>query len=395
MSAPKPYILIRGFGLQTPLGASAWGTFSALLAGRVLADRAASLPADVAAVDLVRAVGQVSAASRTGTDPSVSLAEAAGREAMLMAGGTGGHTGAFLGASKGAMHALTDAMRTLWPLKASHLAPPPVTDAVAAVALGPHGYLTHHLRRRLGLGWMRSHVAACASSLTALHYARLAMLNEGLTRAIVLTSEAALLPTFIHSYQRLGVLPPLHRDGYRAAPLDESRSGFMLTDCGAAMILETSYEPPLPGDFELLDSAIACDTHDVIRPSPNLDALHHVAGRLLSQTTVDVIHPHATGTVEHDPGELAVYDSLPGGVEPEMYACKGALGHALGAAGLAALVVACLCAKTDRLPPMPWLRRPLRRTRCGDRRTAGPLRTHAVFAAGFGGHAAGAVIRKA
>lgn len=381
--------------MQTPLGASAWATFSALLAGRVLADRAASLPADVAAVDLVRAVGQVSTASRTGADPAVSLAEAAGREAMLMAGATEVATGGFLGASKGAMHALTDAMRGLWPIKSSNMAPPRIADATSAVAMGPHGYLAHHLRRRLGLAWVRSHVAACASSLTALHCARLAMLNEGLTRAIVLTSEAALLPMFIHSYQRLGVLPPLHRDGYRAAPLDGSRCGFMLTDCGAAVILEASHDPPLPGDFELLDSAIACDAHDVIRPSPNLDALRHVADRLLGQTPVDVIHPHATGTVEHDPGELAVYESLPGGLDPAMYACKGALGHALGAAGLAALVIACLCAKTDRLPPMPWLQRPLPRASGGGGGASGPLRTHAVFAAGFGGHAAGAVIRKA
>ena len=49
-------------GLVTPLGLSAWETFAALLAGRTIADRAAELPADISALDLVRATGGVSVA---------------------------------------------------------------------------------------------------------------------------------------------------------------------------------------------------------------------------------------------------------------------------------------------------------------------------------------------
>jgi len=107
-----------------------------------------------------------------------------------------------------------------------------------------------------------------------------------------------------------------------------------------------------------------------------------------------LIHPHAPGTPEHDAAELAAYTPhLSAKDGCGYYACKGALGHGLGAAGLTALVVACLCLQTGRRPPMPWLTRPLP----GVKGPAQPCRrngTQAVFAAGFGGHVAGAVIRR-
>ena len=107
---------------------------------------------------------------------------------------------------------------------------------------------------------------------------------------------------------------------------------------------------------------------------------------------VDYVNAHATGTQEHDEVEMRVYvEALGCGphkrVTPYVYANKGALGHGLGAAGLVSLVLACLCAKSRSVPPMPWLTDPIG--------TPFPLTpeasnlkassTHAVFAAGFGG----------
>ena len=82
---------------------------------------------------------------------------------------------------------------------------------------------------------------------------------------------------------------------------------------------------------------------------------------------------------------------------PDVYACKGAIGHGLGVSGLAALVLACLCARAGRRPPMPWLTEPIDSPLAPSRdarfaRNANASSTQAVFAAGFGGHVAGAVI---
>lgn len=413
---PRFRVLVAGFGLLSPLGGSAWQTFTSLLKGKTLADRTRQMPDDINLIDLVRATGGVINAQHTATDPSIDLAERAAREAAMMAGIDPAGLTTFMGASKGAVHALSAAFASRLPKEnRSALCPTLPSDADLAVALGPHGYLSHHLRQRLHLGIIHQHVAACASSLTALHYARQSLLHipsSSDTRyptvdtrptdyALVLTSEASLLPQFIHSYRRLGVLAPQTPDAYNERPMDRTRHGFVLCEAGAAILLKRVPidREPMPGETELLDTATAAEAFDIIRPSPTMPALRRIAEQLFTGRDIDVIHPHAPGTPDHDPAELGVYaDVLKhlGRTEsPNLYACKGALGHGLGAAGLSALVLACLCAKTRQRPPMPWLHEPID-SPLSLTPQASPLKassTHAVFAAGFAGHTAGAVIK--
>ena len=262
-------------------------------------------------------------------------------------------------------------------------------------------------------------VAACASSLTALHQARVALLHpkprtDQTNTALVLTSEAALLPAFVASYRRLGVLAPMTLDGYRAKPLAESRRGFVLAEVGAAVLLKrlAPGETPRPGQIELVDTAIATEAGELIRPSTSMEALGHVAARIIAGRPIAALHPHATGTVDHDPRELAVLGDVlrqrpdplhEEAAPPAVYANKGALGHTLGSAGLVSLVLACLSARTNKLPPMPWLQAPDTPLRGAPlplsstpvlSNTASAGRGHAVFAAGFGGHVAGALVTR-
>lgn len=405
---PRFRVLIAGFGLISPLGGSAWQTFNALLKGKTLADRTRQMPDDINVIDLVRATGGVISAQHTAADPSIDLAERAAREAAMMAGvDPAGLTG-FIGTSKGAVNALSAAFASRQPKEyRSALCPAPPRDADLAVALGPHGYLSHHLRQRLRLGVIHHHVAACASSLTVLHHARQSLLNAPSSsdtrpdHALVLTSEASLLPQFIHSYRRLGVLALQTPDAYNERPMDRTRQGFVLCEAGAAVLLKRVpiEQQPLPGETELLDTATACEAFDIIRPSPTMPALRRIAEQLFADRAIDVIHPHAPGTPDHDPAELSVYADVVKNAgqagPPNVYACKGALGHGLGAAGLTALVLACLCAKTRQRPPMPWLHEPID-SPLNLNLQASPLTassTHAVFAAGFAGHTAGAVLK--
>lgn len=417
---PRFHVLIAGFGLVTPLGGSAWQTFTALLNGRTLAERARQLPSDINATDLVRATGAVISAQHSATDPTVDLAERAVREAAMIAGIKTDGLDCYVGVSKGAVHALSAAFEARQP-KAyrSALTPSPPTDADIAVALGPHGYLNHHLRKRLGLGLVHHYVAACASSLTALHHAHNELLHRPVASSdaryptpdarqndyvVVTTSEASLLPLFIHSYRRLGVLAPQSPEGYSERPMDHARQGFVLSECGAAILLKrvpigTPEAEPMPGETELLDTATAAEAYDLIRPSDTMPALRQIADRLFANRTIDMIHPHAPGTLDHDPAELNVYAEAirqsGQSVPPDLYACKGAIGHGLGAAGLTALVLACLCAKTRQRPPMPWLTSPIdsRLPLTPQASSLTASTTHAVFAAGFAGHTAGAVIK--
>ncbi len=399
-------VVVQAVGLVSPLGLGAWQTFSVLLGGETIADRAATLGPDTDPIDLVRAVGGVAVAQHSATDPAVDLAEWAAREAMTAAGIDPAGLDAVVGASKGAVVAATAAIarraspgdhRRLMRCSATPTVP---ADADLAIVLGPHGYLNHHLRKRLGLRSVRSVVAACASSLTALHQARLMLLHPTddrmPRRVLVISCEAALLPAFLHSYARLGVLPPLRPEAYCGRPLDRARGGFMPCEIGAAVVLE-AVSAPEPGQIELVDTAIATEAYDLIRTPPRMNALARVVEQISVNHWIDLLHPHATGTVDYDPIELAAYErafAKVGRFPTAVYAVKGALGHGLGAAGLVSLVIAYLCAKTNRRPPMPWLESPidtpLPLTPPGLRLK--PNSTHAVFAAGFAGHVAGAVL---
>ncbi len=398
-------IVIAGWGLITPLGRSAWETFASLLAGKTLADRAAQLPKTIDPVGLVRSLGSVATAVHAAADPVVELAECAAREALFMADAQPHETDCITGMSKGAMHTLIAAtQRYIYSHQQASRPPTPQptlpADADLAVTLGPHGYASQQLANRLGRTPLYNVVAACASSLTALHNARQWLLTNTAdprpSRVLVITAEAALLPLFIHSYKRLGVLPPLRPSAYKGRPLDRHREGFMLAEMGAAVVLERTAHPK-PGQIELLDTAVANEPYDMIRPAPVMDSLSHIAAKLLAGRDIDLLHPHATGTPDHDPAELTTLARCLA-CRPDVYACKGAVGHGLGAAGLVALVLACLCAKSNQRPPMPWLVEPLPPDQAALPIKATPppqpINTQAVFAAGFGGHVAGAVIGK-
>ena len=409
-SPARRRVVIRGVGLVTPLGHGAWSTFAALLRGRRITDRIDQLEPGTDPLPLSQAVGGVSIARHTRIDPAVELAERAAREAAAEASTDLAGLPTWLGTSKGALHGLASAATRLHGPKPFAFPQPSLEN----LALGPHAYLDRHLAQRTGVDVPRHTVAACASSLTALHQARLALLHApdrpataGLNRALVVTAEAALLPALVHSYQRLGVLAPLTLDGYRGQPLSADRHGFVLAEVGAAVLLE-AVEPgrPLPpGSISLLDTAIATEAEDLIRPSDKMQALQYVADRLLAPRRIGVLHPHAPGTAQHDPRELEVLARalrLRGHTPPAVYAHKGALGHTLGSAGLVSLVLACLTARTQKLPPMPWLddhqagSMPDAALPVSARPTIDPQlkqEAHAIFAAGFGGHVAGAVIQ--
>ncbi len=481
-------IIITGFGLVTPLGLGAWATFAALLAGRTISDRAAALPPDIAAIDLARAIGCVAAAQHAADDPAVELAEHAAREAGVGCRGSGvgnplrpplppgegwgegrkelsrqaadGSSSSnaswgegrkemsrpdsepapplpcFLGTSKGAFRRFDEAA-ALFALRGhdaiSHRSAKALCEVIA---LGPGEYLSQRLEKRLNIRVAHHAVAACASSLVALHRARLALLNRQVEgdRALVLTADAALTPSLIHAYRKLGVLAPLSPTDYACRPLDQQRQGFVLAEAGAAVMLQRIDDPgsPLPrGSVELIDTGEACDAYDLIRPCRDMPAVNHLAEHLLAGRDIDLIHPHAPGTQDHDPAEMAVYRrhaqanvrratgcrpkpaagtlaQLAGMQAPlagtqaqsspctlDFYAHKGALGHTLGASGLVSLVIACLCARAQQRPPMPWLREPIDPAAAAARLAGPPIQTQAIFAAGFGGHAAGAVIRSA
>jgi len=414
-SPPKPAdttvhrIGIVGVGLLCPLDPAATGTFRKLLQGVRHTDRLTradpDMPAPATAVERVQRAGVVACCRHDPIDPVLGLAEQAARQAAIDAGWTGParRDGApppiILGASKGAVLTWGRAARrhTRAPGASTPLQPVARDDPAEAVALGPVGLLARGLGRRLAAPVLDAHVAACASGLVALHRATRRMQHEPeLDRLLVVAADAALDDPWVTSYRRLGALAPLDRDRYEPRPLDAAARGFTLAEQGAAVALQRFGPDDAPPRHVvwLTATAEASDAHDMVRPSPDHAALAAVVDRLLAAepnrhaSTVDLLHPHAPGLGEPDIAEMAVYRQRLG--EVPWYAVKGAIGHGLGAAGLASLVIACLCARFNRRPPMTWLDRPTVPAPPLNR----PVLEQLVFASGFGGSIAGARLQR-
>jgi 3-oxoacyl-(acyl-carrier-protein) synthase len=104
---------------------------------------------------------------------------------------------------------------------------------------------------------------------------------------------------------------------------------------------------------------------------------------------VDLVHAHGTGTPLNDASELAAVEStiVNGGTPPALYSHKGALGHSLGAAGLASVVLNCQAHATGVVPPNVQTRDPLptRRVVLSREALRRPVRRSIAVAAGFGG----------
>jgi len=393
----SPRAAIAGLGLVSPLGRSLWATARALDAGRTTTDildkaqqeiDSDTDPATHPAVALTRdaamltqTVGAVGRVAPWAEDPAIELADLAIREALFDATGASDPGNAqgvrtIVASSKGAVLTLID---DRWKANRN-----------GAAVLGAHEWLAHRLRRRLGLGNTTSIVAACATSAAALHQARCEIEAGEHERILVVGVEAALHPIFAHSYKRLGVLAPIDPlRAHRPRPLDERRAGFTLVEIAAAVLLERENLTGHRRRGVLLGSAIGTEPYDLVRPAPVFRSLSSCVSRAVPRgTRLELIQPHATGTVDNDPRELAaIAEALPEAHGAPVYASKGALGHPLGASALVNLALGCAAATFRRRPPMPWLVEPIP---CAFDLTsaAQPVSPGAqlITSAGFGGH---------
>lgn len=382
------HVWITGVGLLTPLGTSAWGTLRALLDGRTITDRLAAVTEPLEAEPIIHGTGHIFDSQLGPGDPAATLALRALHEAAGNAGlrpGDWAHTPIIVASSKGAIGALFNRM-----------------TRIPAATLGPHGHLCSLIQSQLHAPSCRSTVAACASGLFALDAAHRMLLRGEAERVAVVGVEASLVPLLVWSYRRLGVLPPVSNETYRCRPLDTERCGFTLTEQAAAMIIEskpraaTGRGANAIKSMRLLGVRTSNEASHIIKSPAHPEALDRLSRWACSEFgTIDLLHPHATGTVENDEAEMRVHAGALGASAETTpaYAVKGAIGHGLGAAGLASVVAACMIARCGRVPPMPWLTSPIETPLPISMEGAhGAFRRHAIFASGFGGHTAAAVI---
>jgi 3-oxoacyl-[acyl-carrier-protein] synthase II len=193
---------------------------------------------------------------------------------------------------------------------------------------------------------------ACASGATALGLA--ADLLRARRADLVIAGGYDVLCRFV--MRGFDALRSLTRE--RVRPFDRRRSGLLLGEAAALVLMAREAEAPPERLGRLLGHASTSDGRHLAAPDPEgrgLEAAVRTAMRQAGVTSddIDFVSAHGTATPLNDPIETAVLKRVLGpraGAVP-VNAIKGGLGHTMGAAATLEAVMCLLAARHGLIPP--------------------------------------------
>lgn len=198
-----------------------------------------------------------------------------------------------------------------------------------------------------------SPMAACATGIWSIAQAVGLLRSGACSMAIAGAVEAPITPLSIAGFSQMGALATTG-----CYPFDRRRDGLVLGEAGAVFILETAAAATARGAKiygEVLGFGLTNDAYHICATDLDLTAasqaiLQCLARSNLSQTEIDYIHAHGTGTQLNDRREsLLVRQNFPQGVA--ISSTKGATGHTLGASGAIGIALCLQSIVTQILPP--------------------------------------------
>ncbi len=407
---PRVRVDITGIGLVTSLGPDRESTWAGLIAGasgaRLLDGSALGGHGPWVGYPVLRG----------GARPGLaSLLESAAQEAWDDAGlGPGrfdpDRAATLVGLSKPGTPAL-EGLKGLGVDRGAD--PPPAGPDAAALAalleaLGP-GSGARAVARRFGLrGPCSAPVAACATGLVAALQGAWWIARGVCDVAVVGAADASLEPLWLAAFRRMRALAeaPEGSDPLESLrPLDRRRSGFLVGEGAAVLVLERGSHAEARGIrpyATLAGGALGADAYHLTDLNPDPGPLADLIGRALASAglapgDLDHVNLHGTGTRPNDPLECQALRRALGSHAGSIAATasKAQLGHLLGAAGAVELAVACLSLRDGCVPPTRHLTDP--DPACDLDATPLLARSRPIGAAlklslGFGGHLAAAVL---
>jgi 3-oxoacyl-(acyl-carrier-protein) synthase len=212
---------------------------------------------------------------------------------------------------------------------------------------------TRALGRRLGArGPMLTVSTACASGATALGLGADLLRDD---RAdLVVAGGYDILCRFV--MRGFDALRSLTRE--RMRPFDRRRSGLLLGEAAALVLLARESEAPAPRLGRLLGHASTSDGAHIAAPDPGGRGLEGaIRGALaqagISAADVDFVSAHGTATTLNDPIETAVLKRVlgPRARAIPVNSIKGGLGHTMGAAATLEAIMCLLASRHGVIPP--------------------------------------------
>jgi len=178
-------------------------------------------------------------------------------------------------------------------------------------------------------------------------------------RALAVGHDAPIEPQMVLVYHQLGLLSS---DGLW--PFDARRSGSLLGEGAAALVLETEAAATARGARvlgEFLGSGCATDAEGLLAIRPDGDGLAGAIVMALDDAgirpaEVGMIVAHGSGTRQSDASEAAAIHRVFGATAPPVTAFKWAFGHPLAASGTLDSVLALIALHHGVVPGVATLR---------------------------------------
>jgi 3-oxoacyl-[acyl-carrier-protein] synthase II len=336
MIAARRRVVVTGCGAVSAVGATADAFWEALLAGR---SGIARLPRLVAAQLPVTVGGEVAAVPFGRADRDVALANRAIDEAL---GGAGLERAAvgFIWAT--GLDTYQEGDRGL--------VFRPTGSCFAALA--------HPFREP-----RRMIAAACAAGTQAIGEACWQIRAGHVDACVAGGSSCMLSPFYIIGFAALQALAADDGDDPSSAcrPFDRRRRGFAVSDGAGALVLESlevARRRGAPVLAEVAGFGMSQDRFDLNRPPEDGSGAERCLRRAvedagLAPSDVDAVNAHATGTRVGDLAEAAAIRRFFGSdwTGKPVSSLKGAIGHAMAAAGALEAVAAVATSRTGVVPP--------------------------------------------
>jgi 3-oxoacyl-[acyl-carrier-protein] synthase II len=365
LASRRRKVVVTGIGPVTPIGTGVEEFWDGLTSGRNGVAKITRFPTDDLPVSVAGEVPDFDPARWLDpkeirrTDRFSHYAVAAARLAWEDAGSPevpSERGGVVFGTGIGGLETILIQHRVLLEKGPGRVSPFMVPALMANAAAG-------HLAMKYGFtGPNYCTVSACASSNHAVGEAMRLIRDGYLDLAIAGGSEAATLPLTVAAFSQMTALTRNPDPETASRPFDANRNGFVLSEGGAALILESEEHAAARGArvyCEVAGYGMSDDAHHITAPDPKGSGATLAMRWALEDAAeepgaVSYVNAHGTSTPLNDASEtVAIKASLGEDVAHRVAvsSTKSMTGHMLGAAGAVEGAVCALAIDRGIVPP--------------------------------------------